>query len=74
MAGGLVDAQCGSRRGAAVAALAGGAPLTRGLSRAPALAVISSGRNTMPKFRESFSDQELRDLAAYVAERLATAN
>jgi hypothetical protein len=28
----------------------------------------------MPVFRASYTDQELRDLAAYVAERLAAAN
>jgi mono/diheme cytochrome c family protein len=48
--------------------------LTRGLTREAALAIIAAGRNTMPAFRASYTDQELRDLAAYVAERLAPAN
>jgi hypothetical protein len=39
-----------------------------------ALGVIAAGRNTMPAFRASYTDQELRDLAAYVAERLAAVN
>jgi mono/diheme cytochrome c family protein len=47
----------------------GGAALTRGLTREVALAVTTAGRNTMPAFGESYTGQELRDVAAYVAER-----
>jgi hypothetical protein len=36
--------------------------------------VIVAGRNTMPAYRGSYTDQVLRDFAAYVAERLAPAN
>jgi len=52
----------------------GGAALARGLTREAALGVIAAGRDTMPAFRASYSDQELRDLAAYVAERLVPNN
>jgi alcohol dehydrogenase (cytochrome c) len=48
----------------------GGAALTRGLARDAVLAVVATGRNSMPAFRASYTDQELRDLSAYVAERL----
>jgi mono/diheme cytochrome c family protein len=44
------------------------------MTRQSAIGVIAAGRNTMPAFRASYSDQELRDLAAYVAERLAAVN
>jgi mono/diheme cytochrome c family protein len=52
----------------------GGAALTRGLTRDSVLAVVAAGRNSMPAFRASYGDQELRDVAAYVAERLVPVN
>jgi alcohol dehydrogenase (cytochrome c) len=50
----------------------GGASLTRGLTREAALAVTAAGRNNMPAFRDAYSEAELRDVAAYVVEALAT--
>jgi alcohol dehydrogenase (cytochrome c) len=49
----------------------GGAALTSALTREAALGVISAGRNTMPAFGESYTGAQMRDLAAYVVERLA---
>jgi mono/diheme cytochrome c family protein len=49
----------------------GGAPLTSALTRETALAVMIGGRNTMPAFGELYTPQQMRDIAAYVVERLA---
>lgn len=43
-------------------------------TREAALAAIAWGRNSMSAFRASYSDQQLHDLAAYMAERLAPNN
>ncbi|HET8697186.1 MAG TPA: cytochrome c [Gammaproteobacteria bacterium] len=52
----------------------GGAVLkATGLTRDVVLGVISDGRNRMPSFRDSYTDQELRDVAAFVAERISAA-
>jgi mono/diheme cytochrome c family protein len=49
----------------------GGAALTSALTRETALAVMIEGRNTMPAFGELYTTQQMRDIAAYVVERLA---
>jgi cytochrome c6 len=49
----------------------GGAALTSALTRETALAVMTDGRNTMPAFGELYTPQQMRDIAAYVVERLA---
>jgi mono/diheme cytochrome c family protein len=52
----------------------GGAVLkATGLTSDVVVGVMSDGRNRMPSFRDSYTDQELRDVAAYVAERLSAA-
>jgi mono/diheme cytochrome c family protein len=49
----------------------GGAPLTSALTREVVFATMTEGRNTMPAFGELYSAQQMRDIAAYVVERLA---
>jgi mono/diheme cytochrome c family protein len=49
----------------------GGAPLTSALTREVVLATMTEGRNTMPAFGELYSIQQMRDIAAFVVERLA---
>ena len=69
-----------SRRAAAFAApavtlaaalVAAGAARAQSITPAPA---FNAERLRVPAFRASYTDQELRDLAAYVAARLAAAN
>ncbi len=48
----------------------GGAALTSALTRESVLAVMADGRNTMPAFGELYTTQQMRDIAAYVVERL----
>ncbi|MBN1238836.1 MAG: PQQ-binding-like beta-propeller repeat protein, partial [Gammaproteobacteria bacterium] len=50
----------------------GGPTLIEGLSAAEIAAVSRLGRNTMPGFSEAYSEQELRDVAAYIVEELAS--
>ena len=49
----------------------GGAPLTSALTREVVFATMTEGRNTMPAFGELYSTQQMRDIAAFVVERLA---
>lgn len=49
----------------------GGAPLTSALTREVVFATMTEGRNTMPAFGELYTTQQMRDIAAFVVERLA---
>jgi alcohol dehydrogenase (cytochrome c) len=49
----------------------GGAPLTSALTREVVLATMTEGRNTMPAFGELYTIQQMRDIAAFVVDRLA---
>ena len=49
----------------------GGAPLTSALTREVVLATMTEGRNTMPAFGELYTIAQMRDIAAFVVERLA---
>jgi mono/diheme cytochrome c family protein len=48
----------------------GGMPLTDMLTVDTIMAVLYSGRNTMPEFGSVYSEHELRDVATYVLEKL----
>jgi quinohemoprotein ethanol dehydrogenase len=48
----------------------GGKPLTTALGAEDFVAIARDGRNNMPPFREVYSTQELRDVAAYVRDVL----
>lgn len=49
----------------------GGAPPTSALTREVVLATMTEGRNTMPAFGELYTIRQMRDIAAFVVERLA---
>jgi alcohol dehydrogenase (cytochrome c) len=50
----------------------GGGPTLQAMKNAPVvLQVVSEGRNAMPAFNGSLTPEEIRDVAAYVSERLA---
>jgi mono/diheme cytochrome c family protein len=49
----------------------GGPTLVGGLAPETILAVSQAGRNTMPAFGRAYSEADLRDVAAYIAEVLA---
>ena len=50
----------------------GGAPLDRMRDFAAAIRTVTDGRGTMPPFRATFTPEQIRDVSAYVVERLAT--
>src|SRR5690606_10158447 len=49
----------------------GGPSLATARNRATVLQVVSEGRNTMPPFNGSLTPEEIRDVSAYVTDRLA---
>ncbi len=52
----------------------GGAPLNEVADAAAVAAVVTTGRNSMPAFPAMLTSVEIRDVAAYVAEVLASGN
>jgi mono/diheme cytochrome c family protein len=48
----------------------GGAPLDRVASMAAAMQALEAGRNTMPSFAGVLTPAQIRDVSAYVVERL----
>jgi mono/diheme cytochrome c family protein len=50
----------------------GGAPLDNARDAASIVDVVTHGRNAMPPFATVLTPEQIRDLAAYVTERLAT--
>lgn len=51
----------------------GGAPLDRVNDLVAAIQTVTAGRNNMPAFRAPFTPDQIRDVSAYVVERLAVA-
>jgi mono/diheme cytochrome c family protein len=49
----------------------GGAPLAAVTNPAAAIQTITAGRNTMPAFDGVLTPEQIRDVAAYVVERLS---
>jgi alcohol dehydrogenase (cytochrome c) len=50
----------------------GGGPTLQAMSNAAVvLQLVSEGRNAMPSFNGSLTAEQIRDVAAYVSERLA---
>jgi mono/diheme cytochrome c family protein len=49
----------------------GGAPLDRVTDLAATIQTVTSGRNNMPPFRAAFTQEQIRDVSAYVVEALA---
>jgi cytochrome c6 len=50
----------------------GGATLDRVRDFDAAIRTVTDGRGTMPSFRSAFTPAQIRDVSAYVVERLAT--
>jgi mono/diheme cytochrome c family protein len=50
----------------------GGAPLDKVVDFNAAMQTVTTGRNTMPSFRSSFTPEQIRDVSAYVVQSLAT--
>ena len=48
-----------------------GAPLVGLKDLAAVTQTVTAGRNSMPPFRSSFTPEQIRDVSAYVVERLA---
>jgi mono/diheme cytochrome c family protein len=51
----------------------GGAPLDNVSEYGLVLQVLQSGRNSMPNFSGVLTDEQMRDVSAYVVERLSPA-
>ena len=51
----------------------GGAPLDRVRDFDLAMRTVTEGRGTMPAFRAAFTPEQIRDVSAFVVERLAPA-
>jgi alcohol dehydrogenase (cytochrome c) len=67
----LYHAQCEPCHGATGEGAHGeGAPLTAKLTAPTVVAVATSGRKGMPAFRDSLSQSDLRDVAAYITQQL----
>jgi mono/diheme cytochrome c family protein len=48
----------------------GGVPFTETLSAADIVQTATAGRNAMPAFETIYSDKELRDVAAFITQKL----
>jgi mono/diheme cytochrome c family protein len=49
----------------------GGAPLDKVRDLDAAIATVTNGRNNMPPFARAFTEQQIRDVSAYVVQTLA---